>query len=207
MWRPGPDGRTVLDTDGVVKGWAVHRAARHLVALPGTDVCLGGGGDLVCWTADPAGEPWQVGIEDPRDPRALVARVPCRRAAVATSSAAHRGQHVVDARTGRPPAGVASVTVVAADLVAADVDATAAFAQGRRRPGLAAGAARPRRPGRLGGRAHRRGLTRPVGSDRVGDGLGPPGIRSGSGGPPIGLASATTSIASMMLRRLMISAP
>lgn len=140
--RPGPGGRPLLDTDGVVKGWAVHRAARHLLALPDTDACLGGGGDLVCWTADPAGEPWQVGVEDPRDPRRLVARVPVRRGAVATSGAAHRGRHVVDARDGRPPADVASVTVVAADLVTADVDATAAYARGadalawlRTRPG------------------------------------------------------------------------
>ena len=130
VWRSGPGGRPVLDTDGVVKGWAVHRAARHLTALPGTDLCLGGGGDLVCWTAEPDGEPWRIGIEDPHDSTALVARVPCRRGAVATSGCAHRGQHVVDARTGRPPADVASVTVVAPDLVAADIDATAAFARG-----------------------------------------------------------------------------
>jgi thiamine biosynthesis lipoprotein len=130
VWRAGPDGRTVLDTDGVVKGWAVHRAARHLTALPGTDACLGGGGDLVCWTAEPEGDPWRIGIEDPHDPAALVATVPCRRGAVATSGAAHRGEHVVDARTGRPPSGIASVTVVAPDLVAADIDATAAFAHG-----------------------------------------------------------------------------
>jgi FAD:protein FMN transferase len=142
VWRPGPDGRTVLDPDGVVKGWAVQRAARHLVALPDTDACLGGGGDLVCWTADPAGEPWRVGIEHPLYPRALVARIPVRRGAVATSGTAHRGEHVVDARTGLAPRGVASVTVVAADLVTADVDATAAFARGadalawlRSRPG------------------------------------------------------------------------
>lgn len=142
VWRPGADGRTLLDADGVVKGWAVQRAARHLIALEDTDVCLGGGGDLVCWTADAEGEPWQIGIEDPRDPGSLVGRVPIRRGAVATSSAAHRGAHIVDARTGNPPQEVASVTVLAADLVAADVDATAAFAQGagaltwlRSRPG------------------------------------------------------------------------
>ena len=130
VWRPGPDGRTLLDTDGVVKGWAVHRAARHLAELPGTDSCLGGGGDVACWTANPGGEPWLIGIEHPHDPASLVARVPCRRGAVATSGAAHRGQHVVDARSGRPPADVASVTVVAADLTAADIDATAAYAHG-----------------------------------------------------------------------------
>lgn len=128
--RQDPRGRTVLDTDGVVKGWAVQRAARHLLALPDTDVCLGGGGDLVCWTAEEDGEPWQIGIEHPHDPWSLVARVPVRRGGVATSGTAHRGEHVVDARTGEPPAGIASVTVVAPDLVGADIDATAAFAQG-----------------------------------------------------------------------------
>jgi len=51
--------------------------------------------------------------------------------AVATSGTAHRGDHLVDARTGRPPAGVASVTVVAAALSWADIDATAAYAHGR----------------------------------------------------------------------------
>jgi thiamine biosynthesis lipoprotein len=41
-----------------------------------------------------------------------------------------RGKHVVDARTGRPPRDIASVTVVAPDLVSADIDTTAAHAQG-----------------------------------------------------------------------------
>jgi thiamine biosynthesis lipoprotein len=50
--------------------------------------------------------------------------------AVATSGAAHRGRHVVDARTGRPPTGIASVTVVHSNLTWADIDATAAFALG-----------------------------------------------------------------------------
>jgi FAD:protein FMN transferase len=69
--RAGPDGEVVLDPTGVVKGWAVERAAGH------------------------------------------------------------RGGHLVDARTGRPPAGVASVTVLAVPLTWADIDATAAYAHGR----------------------------------------------------------------------------
>lgn len=121
------DGR--LDPSGVVKGWSAERAARPLRRLPGTDVCLSVGGDVVCHTAHPHGTPWRIGVEDPRDPRRLVAVVPVRRGAVATSGLAHRGAHVVDARTGRPPTTVASVTVVADDLTWADLDATAAFAQ------------------------------------------------------------------------------
>jgi FAD:protein FMN transferase len=129
--RPGPDGTLVLDPSGVVKGWAVQRASAAVLALDDTDVCLAAGGDLVCHVAAADREPWQVGIEDPLDPARVVARVPVRRGAVATSGHTHRGDHVVDARTGRPPEGVASVTVLADDLVTADVDATAAYAMGR----------------------------------------------------------------------------
>ena len=118
-----------FDPSGVVKGWAAERAARPLRHLPDTDVCLSVGGDVVCHVADPHGTAWRIGVEDPRDPTRVVAVVPVRRGAVATSGLAHRGAHVVDARTGRAPHIVASVTVVADDLTWADLDATAALAQ------------------------------------------------------------------------------
>lgn len=140
--RRGPDGRVALDPSGVVKGWAVQRASVVLAELPDTDWCLSAGGDLVCLVADPDGEPWRIGVEHPHDPGRVVATIPVRRGAVATSSGAHRGDHVVDARTGCPARGTAAVTVVAADLTWADIDATAALALGagalawlRTRPG------------------------------------------------------------------------
>jgi thiamine biosynthesis lipoprotein len=70
-------------------------------------------------------------VEDPADPNRIIAVLPVRTGAVATSGTTHRGRHLVDARTGRPPAGVASVTVVAGSLTWADIDATAAYAHGR----------------------------------------------------------------------------
>ncbi len=126
--RAGPDGAVHLDPSGVVKGWAVQRAAGAFVALDDTDVCLSAGGDMVCRVTDPARPAWRVGVEDPHDPTRVVAIVPVRQGAVATSGLARRGAHVVDARTGRPPEHVASVTVVADDLTCADLDATAALA-------------------------------------------------------------------------------
>jgi thiamine biosynthesis lipoprotein len=129
--RAGSDGRAALDPSGVVKGFAAERAAEQLRALADTDFCLSAGGDLVCRTLDPDGPPWRIGIEDPRAPRRLIAAVPLGTGGMATSGSAHRGQHVVDARTGRAPSGIASVTVVAASLTTADIDATAAYAQGR----------------------------------------------------------------------------
>ena len=54
---PGPDGAPMLDPSGVVKGWAVERAAEHLRRLDETDFCLSAGGDMVCRTLDPGNEP------------------------------------------------------------------------------------------------------------------------------------------------------
>ena len=128
---PGPDREPMLDPGGVVKGWAVEKAAATLAVLPGTDFCLSAGGDMTCRTTDTAGPPWRIGVEDPTDTSRILAVVPLHTGAVATSGTAHRGQHLLDRRTGRPPAGIASVTVVAPSLTWADIDATAAYAHGR----------------------------------------------------------------------------
>ena len=132
----------MLDPSGVVKGWAVQRASAALLVLEETDFCLSAGGDMVCHVATDASPAWRVGIEDPHDPTRVLAVVPVRDGAVATSGLTHRGAHIVDARTGEVPRGPASVTVVAHDLVTADVDATAAFALGAEALELAIGPAR-----------------------------------------------------------------
>lgn len=143
--RPGPDGRVILDPSGIVKGWAVDRAAGHLRALDDTDFCLSAGGDMVCVTTRADSPEWRVGIEDPRDPSQVIAVVPVRTGAVATSGLAARGAHIVDPRSGAAVAPYLSVTVVAPDLTSADVDATAAFVLGAdARTWLEA------RPGRMG---------------------------------------------------------
>ena len=127
--RAGADGTRLLDPSGVVKGWAISRAAGVFDALDDTDVCLSAGGDMVCRTAAPRSTGWRIGIEDPADTSRVVAVVPVRNGAVATSGAAHRGAHVSHGRTGVVPHAVASVTVLAPDLTWADIDATAAYAQ------------------------------------------------------------------------------
>lgn len=137
----------LLDPSGVVKGWATDRAALALRRLEDTDFCLSAGGDMVCHTASegPSARPWTVGVEHPLRPDRLVARVPVWRGAVATSGRAHRGDHVVDARTGDAATTLASVTVVGDDLVAVDVEATSALALGEDAPAWLAAI-----PGRTG---------------------------------------------------------
>ncbi|BAK33032.1 ApbE family protein [Microlunatus phosphovorus NM-1] len=131
MLPDGAGGRR-LDPSGVVKGWAVQRASRHLAAVPDTDFCLSAGGDMVCRVVAPDRPAWRIGIEDPRDPSRVLAVVPVRTAAVATSGTAQRGEHLLDPRTGGVAQGPASVTVVAPDLTWADIDATAAYVLGER---------------------------------------------------------------------------
>jgi thiamine biosynthesis lipoprotein len=126
-----PTGRRHLDPSGVVKGWAADRASAHLAALDDTDYCLSAGGDIVC-RASLDRDPWRIGIENPHDATKIVAVVPLHGGAVATSGTTHRGAHLLDARTGRPPHGVASVTVIGPSLTWADIDATAAYAHGPR---------------------------------------------------------------------------
>jgi FAD:protein FMN transferase len=98
---------------------------------PWTRPTSAAGGDIVCHTTQPDGAAWRIGIEDPHDPKRLIAMVPVHSGAVATSGTAHRGDHLVDPRTGQRPTGIASVTVIAESLTSADIDATAAYIHGR----------------------------------------------------------------------------
>ena len=120
-----------LDPSGLVKGWALDRAAALVEAA---SLCLDGGGDLVL-----RGGPWRVGIRHPLQRGRLAAVLELHAGAVATSATYERGEHIVDPRTGRPPRGVLSVTVTGSELATADAYATAAFAMGRDGPAWTAG--------------------------------------------------------------------
>ena len=122
-----PDGR--WDPSGLVKGWAAERAAAGLRAVAGLDWCLNAGGDVVLWC--PSGQPFTVGIQDPRDARQVAVTLALRGGAVATSGTAARGSHLYHPRSGLPAGGPwLSVTVTGPSLEQADVLATAAFVAG-----------------------------------------------------------------------------
>ena len=118
-----------LDPSGLVKGWAVDRAMALLEEAGARDLCVDAGGDVRV-----RGGPWRIGIRHPREHDRLAAVLELRSGAVATSGCYERGAHIVDPRTGRPPAGVQSVTIVGPELASADAYATAAFAMGAAGP-------------------------------------------------------------------------
>jgi thiamine biosynthesis lipoprotein len=118
-----------LDPSGLVKGWSVDRAGALLSAAGARRFCVNAGGDVLV-----RGGPWRVGVQHPHRRDRLAAVLSLTDAAVATSGAYERGEHIVDPLSGRPPSGALAVTVLGRDLATADAYATAAFAMGERGP-------------------------------------------------------------------------
>jgi thiamine biosynthesis lipoprotein len=126
--------RGPLDPCGLVKGWSVDRAGELLAAAGGRRFCIDAGGDVLV-----RGGPWRVGVRHPHRPDRLAAVLSLTDAAVATSGAYERGDHIVDPLTRRPARGALSVTVLGRRLATVDAYATAAFAMGERGPAWTAG--------------------------------------------------------------------
>ena len=128
----------ILDLGGVAKGMAIDLAAKELALYE--DFAIDAGGDLYLRGRNPLGRPWRVGIRDPRREDALFETLQVSGAAVCTSGDYERrepdgsgGHHILDPKTGKSAAEVASVTVVAPTAMVADALATAAFVLGPER--------------------------------------------------------------------------
>jgi len=124
-----PDG--VVDLNGIVKAAAMRDAATVLKRAGCRDFCLNVGGDILVAGAQPDGNPWTVGLVDPRNSGALVCSIVIdgARRAVATSGSAERGDHIWLGGSGGP-AEFLQASVVANDIVTADVLATSIIAGG-----------------------------------------------------------------------------
>lgn len=115
----------VIDLSGIVKALAIHDAGDVLDTVA-SSWSIGCGGDVL--TRRPSARPASVGITDPADRSALLAAVDMvgPRRAIATSGVSERGEHVWG-----PRVDFQQVTVIADDIVTADVLATAILAGGR----------------------------------------------------------------------------
>jgi thiamine biosynthesis lipoprotein len=128
------EGLGPIDPSGLVKGWALQRAAEDLRRAGASNFAINAGGDVITAGGPRSGERWRVGIRHPwqRDKVAMVLEV--SDVGVATSGRYERGDHIIDPRTGQPARGLMSVTVVAEDLALADGYATAALVLGEDGP-------------------------------------------------------------------------
>jgi FAD:protein FMN transferase len=129
-----------LDLGGIAKGYGVDQAVAALRDWGVTSALVNVGGDLYALGENAAGEPWDVGVRDPRDPNGLAARFRISDRAVATSGdyqhyfehGGRRYHHLLDPRTGAPRLTPARTVTVAADrCVMADAAGTAVFGQDR----------------------------------------------------------------------------
>jgi len=129
-----------FDPSGLVKTWAAAKAAERLRAEGIVDFTLNAGGDIMLNDELTEDIDWRIGISKPitiASPDAGVLTVFDLKGtefrAVATSGSAERGNHIWNPKfEGDVQDEVVQVSVIARDLVTADVWATAAFAEGVR---------------------------------------------------------------------------
>ena len=126
-----PDG--VIDLSGVVKALAIRRAGEILDAHGSSHWCVNAGGDILTRTGE-ARPPWVIGVVDPADRTQLLTQFTAtpELRAFATSGIAERGEHIWRIGTWDADADpFVQVSVAAADIVTADVLATAVVSGGR----------------------------------------------------------------------------
>ncbi len=119
-----------VDPSGLVKGWAVDRAAALLDEAGLRNFAVNAAGDMRLRGRAVPELYWRVGIQHPLEPDQVARVIDTTDLAIATSGEYARGAHVFDPHTHRPPAGILSVTITGPDLATADAYATAAFAMG-----------------------------------------------------------------------------
>lgn len=138
--RPG------LDFGGASKGLALDAAIEPLRGVVSAGGALiSAGSSTLAFGSKPDGEPWRVGIEDPREPGRVVALVSSsgpETLSVSTSGDYQvyfdrdgvRYHHILDPATGLPVRGLRSITVFGRmSGLDADILSTALFVMGRDR--------------------------------------------------------------------------
>ena len=130
-------GAPGLDFGGASKGLALDRAAEALRGLPSL---ITAGSSTLAFGAKPDGQPWRVGIEDPREVGQVLAVVSCEGTLSVSTSGDYqvyferdgvRYHHILDPATGLPARGLRSLTVFGTiSALDADILSTALFVMG-----------------------------------------------------------------------------
>lgn len=126
-----------LNLGGIAKGYAVECGAAILRAAGIRHAVVTAGGDTRV-LGDRRGQPWIVGIRNPRKEGSVVTRLPLVDEAISTSGDYERFfiengvrfHHIINPTTGMPSIGVHSATVVGPDATTTDALSTAIFVLG-----------------------------------------------------------------------------
>ncbi len=127
----------LIDFGAVAKGYAIDQAAAVLAADKNiTGALVNGGGNIKTIGSKSDGQPWRIGVQDPRDPQRLLGTLTLSPGeAVSTSGDYQRyfelnGQryhHIISPASGYPSRENISVTIVAKDALTADYYSTLLF--------------------------------------------------------------------------------
>jgi thiamine biosynthesis lipoprotein len=136
-WRERTDGvftphraDGLVDLSGVVKALAIAEAGDVLTRLGAEDWSVNAGGDILTRGNSEPGVDWAAAVVDPGDRHGVLANLGLGALpAIATSGSAERGEHIWTSLPGGP-SPFRQVTVLAADIVTADVLATTIVAGG-----------------------------------------------------------------------------
>lgn len=126
-----------INLGGIAKGYVVERGI-DILRLSGVEhavVTAGGDSRLL---GDRRGQPWMVGIRDPRREGQVAISVPLVDEAISTSGDYERFfdengiryHHILEPSTGEPASGVRSATVFGPDAVITDALSTSVFVMG-----------------------------------------------------------------------------
>ena len=126
-----------INLGGIAKGYVVERGV-DLLRMAGVQnavVTAGGDSRLL---GDRRGQPWMVGIRDPRKDGEVAMSVPLQEEAISTSGDYERFfeedgvryHHIISPATGDPASGVHSATVFGPDAVLTDALSTSVFVMG-----------------------------------------------------------------------------
>ncbi len=119
------------DPSGLVKGWAIDKAARMIQRQGFMDYYVEAGGDIQAAGKNKQGRDWRVGIRSPFNLAEIVKVLTITDRGVATSGTYARGQHIYNPKDASAILNkIVSLTVIGPDIYQADCYATAAFAMG-----------------------------------------------------------------------------
>lgn len=126
-----------INLGGIAKGYVVERGVNILRTRGVRNAIVTAGGDSRL-LGDRRGQPWMVGIRDPRDDDQVAISVPLEDEAISTSGDYERYfeegdvryHHIIEPSTGTPAGGVHSATVFGPDAVFTDALSTSVFVMG-----------------------------------------------------------------------------
>jgi len=133
-----PVENMALELGGIAKGYIVDRTLEVLDEAGVEHAFVNAGGDIGLIGTRPDGEPWRIGVRNPRLEQELIAIIPGEDMAVVTSGDYERTfekdgvkyHHILDPESGKPARYLAGVTITAPTALKADVLSTAVFVLG-----------------------------------------------------------------------------